>query len=148
MQAFAGARQPLSPACADHILGEDHPLMAQSSQDVSIYDLFLDWVEPYSSVAHATGILCITCADIDPRNKGKNFNVRPVLIIPGPHQPKNMNTFLSPLLREARELWIQGIKVRERCQIRDESSSEERWGDREFVHKAILGALFADTPAR
>lgn len=57
MQAFAGARQPLSPACADHILGEDHPLMAQSSQDVSIYeDLFLDWVTPCSSGANAAGM--------------------------------------------------------------------------------------------
>lgn len=40
------------------------------------------------------------CFDVDPRNLGKDDNIRPVVIIPGPKQPSNLGPYLLPMLEE------------------------------------------------
>lgn len=51
--------------------------------DCSVYDLLLDWVEPYNSVAHSSGVLGLRCADVAAHDLGKGWNMAIVAIIPG-----------------------------------------------------------------
>jgi hypothetical protein len=96
----------------------------------------LDWLEPFNSIAYSVGIIGIRCADIEPRNKGKAYNVMPLVIIPGPQQPKNLRPYVEKLLTELRELSFEGMTV---TQAHDQQ---------EVRHHAFLSGVLADTPAR
>jgi hypothetical protein len=96
----------------------------------------LDWLEPFNSIAYSVGIIGIRCADIEPRNKGKAYNVMAVVIIPGPKQPKNLRPYVEKLLTELQELSFAGMTV---TQAHDQ---------KEVHHHAFLSGVLADTPAR
>ncbi len=67
---------------------------------------------------------------------GKDRNVRPLVIIPGPKQPNNLGTYLLPLLQDFQDLGKFGMKVR------DTKDGPE------YIHKPLLGGVLADSPAR
>lgn len=96
----------------------------------------LDWLEPFNSIAYSVGVLGIRCADIEPRNKGKSYNCMPVVIIPGPKQPKNLRPYVAKLLVELRDLSFDGMTV------------TPAHDQKPIHHHAFLSGVLADTPAR
>lgn len=113
------------------------PCFQVDDVNTSGYELMLDWLEPFNSIAYSVGIIGIRCADIEPRNKGKSYNCMPVVIIPGPKQPKNLRPYVVQLLTELKELSFQGMPV---TPAHDPATP--------IHHFAFLSGVLADTPAR
>lgn len=84
---------------------------AVHDKDNSLWDIGIDWLSTYNSTQHTMGIVFIRCADISPRDKGKEWNQKVVAIIPGPKQPEVLLPYLSPMLSELETLASEGIKV-------------------------------------
>lgn len=50
-------------------LRNEAPYLQVDDPDTSGYELMVDWLEPFKSVAYSVGVVGVRCADIDPRNK-------------------------------------------------------------------------------
>ena len=46
------------------------------------YDILLDWMQPYKSVAHTMGVIGIRCADVPARDKCKDSNFKAGYLTP------------------------------------------------------------------
>lgn len=92
--------------------------------------LHLDWVQPYNSGQHSTGILGLSCSSLAEADRSKDFNLRTVAIFPGPKQPETIDGLLERTVRVFQAALTEGILLRD--------------GSR---HIPILDGLSADTPA-
>ena len=78
------------------------------------------------------------CADIEERNKGKAYNVRPILIIPGPKQPTNLDPYLLPTLEALLEMGKNGLQVPLATDINTSSPASQPSGKLEYVRKTLI----------
>ncbi|GAX86249.1 hypothetical protein CEUSTIGMA_g13661.t1 [Chlamydomonas eustigma] len=106
------------------------------SPDVSGYDMLLDWVQPYGSVQYTVGVVGLRCADIPESSKGKSFNVKPLLILPGPTQQVNMAPYFYHTLQAFEEFGKFGMDVKDIRHMRT------------FKHHPFLTSFYGDMPAR
>jgi len=92
-------------------LGEDFISMLNS-----IIEILADWVEPYSTATHSTGVIGIRYMDVDAANMGKSEFVKPLLIIPGPRKPLKLRPYLirTLLVLMAMGKGTKSIRVTER----------------------------------
>ena len=73
--------------------------------------LNVDWFQPYKHTQHSIGVLYIAIQNLPREVRFLVDNVIIVGIIPGPHEPpKNINSFLAPLVDELQDLW-KGVFV-------------------------------------
>lgn len=83
--------------------------------------------------------------DVDPRNLGKDDNIRPLLIIPGPKQPSNLAPYLIPMLNEFHKLgnctFRNNNPESTGVLVKDEAGNQ-------FYHRPYLSSVLADSPAR
>ncbi|GMH35009.1 hypothetical protein BSKO_02870 [Bryopsis sp. KO-2023] len=114
----------------------------------SIYDVLIDWTQPFDSVHHSTGIVGLRCADVDECHKGKDAFTRVVAIIPGPREPES----IAPILRRICSKFAEfvekdgGIQVTEHVQ--EYENGHQVVKTRTFNHRAFLTGVFADSVAR
>lgn len=77
-------------------------------------DVFLtlssDGADAFKSTNYAFWPVILTILNLKPSIRFRLTNLLPVLIIPGPHNPKNLLSFLRPLLDEL-EIMSNGIEV-------------------------------------
>ncbi len=71
------------------------------------WELITDAGQPYKSVQHSTNLIGIRCASLDVFDKCKNYNMQPVIIVPGPVQPPNVMPYL---LRTLEKFELYGLK--------------------------------------
>jgi hypothetical protein len=100
-------------------------------------DLCLDWYQVYSTGVYSMGLLAIRFPDLSKENSGQVRFTRPLVIIPGPNQPKNLQPYMQSLLLalsdpfdETKHIPIT-LKSGEKIKV-----------------KLILTGILADTPAR
>ena len=73
--------------------------------------LNVDWFEPFKRSIYACGAMYITILNLPREQRYLLENTILVGVIPGPKEPKKtMNSYLTPLVRELKELW-SGIQM-------------------------------------
>lgn len=83
----------------------------------SLYDLLIDWLNPYNSVQYSVGIFGIRCDDIELRSKGKAFNMHPIGIFPP--GVGNIFPYLYRTMVGLRHMALFGIHVTEALVMTD-----------------------------
>ena len=70
------------------------------------------WFEPYERGVYSVGVIYLTIQNLPRQERYKLENIVLVRIIPGPREPKlTINPFLSPLVIDLKEAWINGISL-------------------------------------
>ena len=59
------------------------------STDGYAWELGYDPGEVFNNVVHSTGFFFIRCLSLAPLHRGSAFNIKPIVIIPGPRQPSS-----------------------------------------------------------
>ena len=97
----------------EHNMTSDEP-EAGLHRDFSPFEIALDWLEPWNSVAYSNGMAIVRNLDAADRNLGKNSNWRPLIITPGKSAPKNCSPYFIQSCQEALDLAMNGVQVTER----------------------------------
>jgi hypothetical protein len=84
-----------------------------SSSDTGLYELCLDWLEPFKSVKYSVGILGIRRSDLPTKHKNRSKFVRVLAVIPGPKIPSSVRAYLLNTMGafKLHGLRPEGIKV-------------------------------------
>lgn len=107
-------------------------------QDTSVWDLGMDFFQPYDTRAYSIGLILLRCADLPDQVKNQ-MNYSSLLgITVGPKEPSSMDAYLQPIISELMQAWKRGVNVQVPC---------EEGGTRSFTHHVLLGGVFADEPA-
>ena len=70
----------------------------------------LDWFQPFKHSKYSMGAIYLTIMNL-PRNvRNRIENVILVGLLPGPHEPTNLNGYLTPLVNELLDFW-KGMKL-------------------------------------
>lgn len=64
-----------------------------------LFDLMVDWAQPFKGRAYSTGLFSIRCSTLDDMHRCKDFNMQPLLVMKGPKEPENVQGILSWLAR-------------------------------------------------
>jgi len=112
-------------------------------KDSSAYHVLLDWVQPYNSVQHSTGVLAIQCTDTPSEHLGKVFNRRIIAVTPG--KLKCGRSMLLRTLTVMKSLATGDKTLQVTEQYRNGHGDLVR---REFNHIPYLTGFKADSPAR
>ena len=67
--------------------------------------LNIDWFQPYSHTVASVGVIYLAVMNLPRHLRYKRKNMLLLGIIPGPSEPKEINTFLLPLVEELKEFW-------------------------------------------
>ena len=68
--------------------------------------LNVDWFQPFDHSTYSIGVIYIALFNLPRQTRYLPENIILIGVIPGPHEPKlHMNTLLSPLVVELKELW-------------------------------------------
>ena len=78
--------------------------------------------------------------------QAKSYNMRPVIIIPGPKAPRNIDPYVEMLLDDFNQLPTQGLEVTEVGL--PSAAGQQPTTPRTFMHYAFLSACNADAQAR
>ena len=72
-----------------------------------------DWMQPFEHTTYSVGVIYLVFMNLPMHERFKRENVILAGIIPDPSEPpRNINTYLSPLVDELLILWKDGIMVR------------------------------------
>lgn len=69
-------------------------------EDNSVYQVGMDFAEPFNTRSYSTGVVGIRCRDIPHAHRSKLAFCAPLAIIPGPAQPKNITPYLELIFNE------------------------------------------------
>ena len=70
------------------------------------FALNVDWFEPFKRTVYACGAMYMTILNLPRDQRYLLENTILVGVIPGPREPpKTMNSYLTPLVRELKQLW-------------------------------------------
>lgn len=121
----------------------DHPFNG-------IYDLGIDWLQPFNSKQHSIGLVLLRSRDQpDSLVSRASVNCHVVAIIFGPgSEPGYINSCLHPLAEEFYRLGDpagSGMAVKK---LPTADGGEVMTGGEEYRHFVYLGAVHADDPAR
>ena len=94
--------------------------------------LNIDWFNPYKQTQYSAGAIYLSVLNLPRAKRFKPHNTILVGMIPGPHEPTNMNPFLEPLVTELKRLY-EGIYV--------------NVSSRMVKIRAILACITCDLPA-
>ena len=70
--------------------------------------LNVDWIQPYDHLADSVGAMYLVINNLPRHIRFKQQNVLLVGMIPGPSEPHNINTYLSPLIKKLKEFKTTG----------------------------------------
>ena len=71
--------------------------------------LSCDWFQPFPHSRYTVGAIYLVILNLPCAICFKPENVNITGIIPGPKEPKNMNSYLRPLVKELHALWTDGF---------------------------------------
>ena len=72
----------------------------------------VDWFEPYERGVYSVGVIYLIIQNLPREERYKLENIVLVVIILGPKEPKlTINIFLSPLVIDLNEAWINGFTL-------------------------------------
>ena len=74
--------------------------------------LNIDWFNPFDESPYSAGAIYLVVLNLPRTERYQLKNLILVGIIPGPKEPKRMNPFLNPLVKELNELYNNGFVVR------------------------------------
>lgn len=115
-------------------------------------DLLLDWLQPWSSTQYSLGVLGIRIPDVEPKNVGKNYCMKPLAIIPGPKAPNTIRPYLLRTLERFKTYLTERLEVS--VPIANEPSLQPAQPHEQNPHlskvllRPLLTGFIADTPAR
>ncbi|KXZ41201.1 hypothetical protein GPECTOR_657g779 [Gonium pectorale] len=112
-----------------------------------MYAVHFDFVEPFKSVTHATGVATVQTISVPLADRGKAFTSAPLAIVKGPKQPNNLPVFFKRTFESFERLATQGMTLTIPPPLRRRSPNRARLA-RTIVHFAFLFSWLADTPAR
>ena len=76
--------------------------------------LNVDWFQPFKHLTYSVGAVYLSILNLPRHKRNKMENIILVGIIPGPREPHlTLNSYLTPLVTELKELWIHGVKVQD-----------------------------------
>ena len=87
---------------------EDQPFLSEPGNLALM--LNMDFFQPYKHVQYSLGAIYLTILNLPRGTRNKSNNVILVGLIPGPHEPQNINSFLEPLVSDLLEFWT-GIEL-------------------------------------
>ena len=104
--------------------------------------LNIDWFQPYSHTVASLGVIYLAVMNLPRHLRYKRKNMLLLGIIPGPSEPKEINTFLLPLVEELKEL--KHVDEVMKCNTMTERAKKEsKFGCR---YSALLDLSYFDPP--
>jgi hypothetical protein len=104
-------------------VGTEGPRMYNKLKDQYIdaanspISICIDYVQPYNSTQHSTGVIGIMYDDLDDRNKGKLAYMRPIILLPGPRKVTRVAPYIRRLLQRLHQMSERNerpVRIRER----------------------------------
>lgn len=113
---------------------------------VSAYGLGYDFAELFNFKDHSTGLVFLRCEDMPAKERTKREFHVPLMIIPGPQQPENLDAYFNLILKELQQYGPggPGLVVSPLSQGADGVLVRLP----PVVHRVVLTTLYADSPAR
>ena len=72
----------------------------------------VDWFQPFVHTEYSLGAIYLTIQNLPRELRYKEDNILLVGLLPGPSEPKlSINSYLSPLVAELNEAWVNGITL-------------------------------------
>ena len=65
----------------------------------------IDWFQPYSHTMASVGVVYLAVMNLPRHLRYKRKNMLLIGIIPGPSEPRDINTFLQALVKELQDFW-------------------------------------------
>ena len=89
---------------------EDHQRFLEDSNSLGLM-LNIDFFQPFKHTTYSVGAIYFAIMNLPRSIRYKSENIILAGVIPGPDEPEgNMNSFLSPLVKELQKLW-NGIEI-------------------------------------
>ncbi|XP_070548680.1 uncharacterized protein [Ptychodera flava] len=96
--------------------------------------LNIDWFQPYEHTPHSVGALYLVINNLPRQERFMPENLILVGLLPGPNEPpKNINSYLEPLVNELQELAV-GVKMKDNSKLGK-------------IYRALLMCIASDIPA-
>ncbi|KAK9906510.1 hypothetical protein WJX75_003063 [Coccomyxa subellipsoidea] len=114
-----------------------------SAPSSSAYELGFDYGQIFNFKTHSTGIMVLRCFDLPAHARSRQEFCVPLLVIPGPKEPKNLKPYLDHMLQEFKEVASQGLEVT--AIIQNEDGTYRKIP---MLHHVYLTAIAADALAR
>ena len=70
-----------------------------------------DWFQPFAQSRYTVGVIYLVILNLPRAIRFRPENIIVTGIIPGPKEPKNMNSYLRPLVKELNSLWSDGFSI-------------------------------------
>eukprot|EP00884_Botryococcus_braunii_P019504 jgi/Botrbrau1/6237/Bobra.0109s0032.1 len=108
-------------------------------KDTSVYELGMDYFQPFQNSNYSVGLVIIRCLDIPSLQRSKLRFSQVVAVISGPREPQLIKGCISGILQEL-QTYRTGFRVTEHRTV------DGRHQTRTFMHKVILSGGAGDTP--
>jgi hypothetical protein len=123
---------------ADEVRDVHSKAMWDLYASTSVWDVGMDFFQPYDTRAYSIGLILLRCADLPDQVKNQVKFSSVVGITVGPKEPPKMDAYLQPLVTELKHAWKDGVDV---------LVPDGNGGSRVERHRVLLGGVFADEPA-
>lgn len=111
----------------------------------SAYSLFVDGFQPFAGATYTSWVIVLRCEDLDLETRSKRCFHLPIMIIPGPKQPKFSYIYLEMIANDFQRLGPDGPGM----EVHPATGWHEGALIRgpKFVHRALFSGDDADSPA-
>ena len=87
-----------------------HDILKQVKKPLSHLNTFglllnFDWYQPYKHVSYSVGVIYGALINLPRHLRYKLENIIIIGVIPGPHEPKNLNSYFGIMVQELLSLW-------------------------------------------
>lgn len=121
---------------------------AASDPDNSIYGLGFDWVKIYNHRQHSVGIVGIRIEDVGSLEGSKRDSFAPVMIIPGPNMPAEIDVYFKPLVDDLVKHGPTGVGIEVTIPEYIDSKTGLCVPSKALSHKVIICGIYCDSQAR
>lgn len=83
------------------------PLSCQIKMIFALVWMNIDWFHPYESTQYSVGIVYLSVLNLPCDIRNKIANIIVCSVIPGPHEPNNMNSILNSKNKPSTSSWYQ-----------------------------------------
>lgn len=111
----------------------------------SAYSLFIDGFQPFAGATYTSWVIVLRCEDLDLETRSKRCFHLPIMIIPGPRQPKFSYIYLDMIANDFQRLGPDGPGMEVHPATGWHEGALVRGA--KFIHRALLSGNDADSPA-
>lgn len=80
-------------------------------QQCAIYELGIDWIQPFNHCTHSTGVVVIRCKEQPDNLVARSVNCAVLMLLPGPREHRNMNSVFKLVAEDMARLQDSGMQV-------------------------------------